>query len=596
MTAAADCARVFQSEIEVLALSARHIVNGDSSGTCLVTADPLRYLLDFQCRLARRRDDDDGQILLQLLVKLLIGNASTASGCSWFKILFCCKLLELGSESRLPPAVLVRGYGLALRVMEWEMENSRGSAVQRTIKWGAQGAVEGLIALVQTVLSQYASALSLRGAEVRSHAVFLLETFLSLALLDNDAPAVAAKSIVYVHRRGLPTSSAVLLKSGIVLDIAAPVTVLSNATALAARRPGVFSMKHVIVAIFESSLEVPSGASISDCTVSSHITLDGLTVEAIRSHQALASPKAAEFQVLEAFARMLQRSHVNVVICQKRIHPHLCRVLSKLGIASLPRVSVVHIGSMLRTAGARQLGGLSSAHAVSEGSVIDPSHLGYLAFLGHRSMLGTVCLVAQGGSSDEVRSFADTMPDWSPRQRDFFIDGILSRQHLLSTLFVSAPSAAQCTEAEHAYKHVFASLQEMLVTPTVLAGRGSWQQYFSQLLTRDKIEEFCRVGDASSAPSRPSMPTSKVESFPFKTCATGCFDGRSNLSPHRGKRDVHAAAEMFGAALSCCARCDARALAAGHDGDALETLHSNRVAMRMATEVAICLLEIDGAV
>ncbi len=144
-------------------------------------------------------------------------------------------------------------------------------------------------------------------------------------------------AIVYHYVLGSATESMVCLERCAVMDL--PFGSLSAAVDTATKREYSYGL---IVAVFECSLE----------TLSPHFHSSSSTSYISNCDDVL----QFERNWLHYVAEALSGSAVSCVICQKKIHPYLIRLLKSKNITSLERVSKRHIGCLLRLTGACLLG------------------------------------------------------------------------------------------------------------------------------------------------------------------------------------------------------------------------------------------------
>lgn len=102
------------------------------------------------------------------------------------------------------------------------------------------------------------------------------------------------------------------------------------------------SLMNPIIAIFDESLEISNGTvyqGVSSISVnlSHNDNYDNINSNSVRN---------AEYLILEKFALCLKNSNVQLVCCQKRIHPYLQSLLMKEGIYFLQRVSIKFISAL----------------------------------------------------------------------------------------------------------------------------------------------------------------------------------------------------------------------------------------------------------
>lgn len=517
---------------------------------------------------------EESDIISQLLIKILISNNVQALGTSWVQISLCCKLIRLGHLSGLPPVALCKGYSLALSIIDEYIStitptSQADSCAVASIKWSSDTQV--LLSMIGAMLS-CKTFLTLRTAEIPVLAQLLLQTFIAQALDGQErshslsaSKALFSKSVSYYHDRGLPLTRSKLLVGSVVLDIPPPLINISNIPGFTGKQ---LNMQHVVVAVFESTMELTLSGTTTDCNLAADITSSESSARCIRT---------TESQVLTKMASMFQRSNVQTVICQRRIDPLLARILASLGIATVERVSALHIGIILRLSGARQMGGLSASQVESDEYQIDCGSLGYLSCLAQKKVGQTVRIIATAGTQQEIKSFAMRSVVWSSDQKEKFSAAVCSRLVRRSTLLIRALSSQQCVEAEDVFKQIFHTLETLLESPLVIAG-GKWQTFFASLLSAERIEkqlitarEACRSPDVSS----PAYP------FPL-------YPATSQSQPQlQSKEGIGQAVQIFSQALAACSFVSV-------EGE-WEALAHVQHALQSACEAAMTVLEIDDA-
>eukprot|EP01032_Pedospumella_encystans_P028197 gene28197-31851_t len=280
-----------------------------------------------------------------------------------------------------------------------------------------------------------------------------------------DSPVIVFKTVVG------PIQKSSMLTATILMDI--PLTREMRRELERKRNHG------LIVALFECSLELPGGCDKQ--------TIE-LFMESENNDQA-----STEHIMLSEFAQMLSRSHVQVVCCQKRVHPYLVRQLKEFNILCISRVSVKYMGALVRFSGARQLSTMPIIGSKNTRSdVLDPSSLGYLHKVELVHLYGKPFLLAEGykptekpveATSNEpihnVNSLQDYLLNLFPHLPVAFTTpyatNVAQRQRNCVTVVVAAPTEITATLWQQAIEDVLAYLRHLSnERAVVLPGSGIW--------------------------------------------------------------------------------------------------------------------------
>lgn len=289
-------------------------------------------------------------------------------------------------------------------------------------------------------------------------ATSVLGSFLSSL---NNHTDILTPSIIYKHCIGYSVENIISLENKLVIDIPLPLEF-----------PDGIGISNATVAIFECSLEI-----------SMIYGEDNVQIESINSNDSL---KEIEFEVLEKWANIFSNSKVQIVMCQRRIHPYLQRLLRNRGIISLPRLSMHYIGSMQKFTGAKVLGTLPSN---SQENI--PSHyLGYIGNLQKSTIFGRLFLLASSISQEFENSNENETIQLSSALNDLsFINGVVLRRQRISTILIAGPTNYVCDEIQDSLEIVISNLSAMLKESYVLPGGGCWQAYLVQKLQLDSISQ-----------------------------------------------------------------------------------------------------------
>eukprot|EP01032_Pedospumella_encystans_P028167 gene28167-31818_t len=218
---------------------------------------------------------------------------------------------------------------------------------------------------------------------------------------------------------------------------------------------------------------------------------------------------STEHIMLSEFAQMLARSHVQVVCCQKRVHPYLVRQLKELNILCLSRVSVKFMGALVRLSGARQLSTMPIiGFKDTRSDVLDPSSLGYLHKVELVHLYGKPFLLAEGfkptekpveSTGDEPTHNLNTLhnyllnlfPHLPVAFTTPYATSVAQRQRNCVTVVVAAPTEITATLWQQAIEDVLAYLRHVSSErAVVLPGSGIWLAMLAHELRarQDSIE------------------------------------------------------------------------------------------------------------
>lgn len=259
-------------------------------------------------------------------------------------------------------------------------------------------------------------------------------------------------------------------------------------------------------------------------------------------------------------------------------------------------------------------------------SAIDPSCLGYLAYVECRTIFGKKYVVASsryrgGGSEDGAET--DTMRNYVTSTFDPSVaDDIESRQSTMSTVTLTAPSEALCCELEIACEETVRTLSSLLSCPYVLRGKGVWQRSVTREL-RVKLEssrqyESDRASDPLSVGS--SSDVIKAAGI-YIDCLNKCgvvMSGEDSLDKCDSYDDISSAwSDMKIVRQRARDTPDSSRHITSQDplssddddeyGDlgseflvedaahtrAFEALVTNRIALQQAVDAAVCILDMD---
>lgn len=164
----------------------------------------------------------------------------------------------------------------------------------------------------------------------------ILDTFSSLLNQSSDSRSL---NIAYQLLCGPQINCCEVLVNTLVMDLPPSYLYGGQNNVLYCEGSGTVRRKDLVVAVFDCSLEFPN----PNHSIHYEIAQYGNNNIAAKNHE-----PTLEQKILDHYASMLKRSHVDVVCCQKRIHPFLKRKLLSLGIRSLSNISVRYMGAIVQ--------------------------------------------------------------------------------------------------------------------------------------------------------------------------------------------------------------------------------------------------------
>lgn len=280
------------------------------------------------------------------------------------------KMFKFALVSGIPGVILARSLSISLSLGLVRLEHRK-----LRLQWSNSPS------LLSTVKRRLLRRPSLQYLIFSEDVLTSLSQTLLLAFLSQVGNTDTSSPALHFICVGGPPINLILFQDKLVMDIPIPALLRENSLR------GPFR-----VASFSSSLEYPSNSS--------------LTLEVDIADGATSSVLSVESQYLERLVELFQRNEVTLVICQKRVHPYLQRLLHTHRIVCLPRVSVRFMSALLRLSGGRQLGGPPSHLNTSDpqGLLLDPSCLGQVESVRCEYLYGKPYVVVHGCNRGEARS------------------------------------------------------------------------------------------------------------------------------------------------------------------------------------------------
>lgn len=419
--------------------------------------------------LPHAQHDADPSPPVSRLLSTMTDSLSVYRGVRLFCLRFIARMLRSADESHYPAVVIQRGLRHALQAAI-DITSSprmpcrlRVCASEPTLQ---ASTVRDCLVPIEHLL---------RNRDQTS--VHIVETFRSMVETgciptDNNSTA----HVVYHAVTGPSIGTTTALPNTIVMD-------LPTARDFRQQRQLLDARDH-IVALYDCSLELM-------------LNNDGRNV-ALELAQTPISEESLEYRQLRSFADYLQRSHVTLVVCQKRVHPYLQRLLRARGILLVYRVSVRYMAALQTLSGGRVHSSLPVLTATSAGA-LDPAGLGYLHQVHCQHLFGR-SYVSVVGFPDDRRHAAGSAGSRMERLQDQlldafahlgaafalpFVNAVVRRQQSYCTILLTAPNDSALELWRLVYEH---SLQRLHLLSAhsaqvdMLPGGGIWQAFVAREL------------------------------------------------------------------------------------------------------------------
>ena len=424
---------------------------------------------------------------VHLMVKLIYcAQSSSAYDSGWFGLTLTSKLITVAVQSGAPPHNVVMGFKLA---------NSIVLSYIRDLVQNVDGHNCLLVNYSDTDLMQriflsffntfnggsvYAST-SCRKEFCRT----LLETFVASTSYDigydsfssgltgsNSSSSVKLNtSVIYHFAPGFQLSDSTCCRGVVCMDIPA-------VDLWAAWGGGRRSNRGVVVVLLvDDNMELPAfdlGHGSGAGCPSEYVAIGSSS----GAHSSSITSKA-EDAYLSKLASAIFASCVDVVLCQKRVHPLLIRRLAKRGVLCVPRLSIRYLSLIRKLSGAIVLGNISCIASVTASNApaaaigcVDRHCLGILKDVRHLDMFGSRYVAAVGVDLAEVNSVEQLNASmmgvgtrvWSQAE----YSQLCGRMDRVSTLFVAAEVENDCVELKYSCETIFRTITRLYLEKHII--------------------------------------------------------------------------------------------------------------------------------
>ena len=435
---------------------------------------------------------------MKVFIQILSSHCTSQGDGGWLCITLACYLVIVGLKEELSTGELIRGLNYANDIAVEELMSS-SSSVSLTLDWSESSHI---VSVLLSIFRPHQSSTSLTNDEMEDLARTLLSAFIG-SLSDGSDGCLSPRLVFHktLLTPDIPEGVRCHHYEGILFfDIPLPRLFPRNGS------------RDVLVAVFEQSLEIPEQSS--NISIECHNTSTSLYQKT--TEKSIISVKDLEYNFLNEMCDVFVRSNVGLVCCQRRIHPHLQRILSLKGVLCIPRLSIRYINAMLKLSGAKQMGGFPHLQTLiktnsTKDIYIERSSLGYLhrvhvQSFGSKSFIAVQQSVLYGeeSASDEVVENEDIVLIRLLKNK-LLVKDLISRRVKYSTVLLIARQEYQCREMEYICAGAIRVLSQLINTsnPAVLPGGGCWLSYLahhvrnkiSNLKERNSIINSCRFQD-----------------------------------------------------------------------------------------------------
>ncbi|XP_004634359.2 McKusick-Kaufman/Bardet-Biedl syndromes putative chaperonin [Octodon degus] len=298
--------------------------------------------------------------ILKILTASVQNHVSCFSDCGLFTAILCCNLIENVQKTELTAATTIKLNKHLLNFCTSYLR-SEGCACRIPVDFSS---TQTLLCLVRSILTSKPACMLTR-KEVDHISALILRAFLFIIPENTEDPLILGKSII------------VPLKGERVIDSALLPGVLLEMSVQLMRMLPVGKSSALKVALFSTSLS----GDFSDPGEGNLVVSYGVSLE-----------KAALDQLLD-LGRQLVSDHVDLVLCQKVMHPSLKQFLGTHHIMAIDRVGVMLMEPLSKVTGAQPIGSLGPVSPSSYGSVKDwcSAKFGYKHFFHLIPKEATVC-------------------------------------------------------------------------------------------------------------------------------------------------------------------------------------------------------------
>lgn len=308
--------------------------------------------------------------ILKILTTAMQNHVSCFSDCGLFTAILCCNLIENVQRIGLTPTTVMKLNKHLLRLCISYLK-SEVCGCRIPVDFSS---TQILLCLVRSILTSKPACMLTR-KEIDHVSALILRTFLLTIPENTEDHVILGKSII------VPLKGQRVIDSTVLPGILIEMSEIQFVKLLPVKKPG--SLK---VALFCASLS----GDLSDTGEGTVVVSYGVSLE-----------NAVLDQLLN-LGRQLVSDHVDLVMCQKVIHPSLKQFLSMHHVIAIDRVGVALMEPLSKVTGTRPIGSLGSVSPSTYGSVKDwcTAKFGFKHFFHLIPNEATVCSLLLCNRSD----------------------------------------------------------------------------------------------------------------------------------------------------------------------------------------------------
>ncbi|XP_036992348.1 molecular chaperone MKKS [Artibeus jamaicensis] len=310
--------------------------------------------------------------ILKILTTSVQNHVSSFSDCGLFTAILCCNLIENIQTIGLTPTTVIKLNKHLLSLCTSYLK-SEVCGCRIPVNFSS---TQTLLCLVRSVLTSKPACMLTR-KEIEHISTLILRAFLLTIPENTKGHIILGKSII------VPLKGQRVIDSTVLPGILIEMSEVQLMKILPFKKSDSFK-----VALFHVSLS----GDFSDTGEGTVVVNYGVSLE-----------NAVLDQLLN-LGRQLVGDHVDLVMCQKVIHPSLKQFLSMHGVIAIDRVGVALMEPLSKMTGAQPIGSLSSVSSGSYGSVKDlcTAKFGFKCFFHLIPNEETVCSFLLGNRNDTV--------------------------------------------------------------------------------------------------------------------------------------------------------------------------------------------------
>ncbi|XP_059262520.1 molecular chaperone MKKS isoform X2 [Mustela nigripes] len=299
--------------------------------------------------------------ILKILTTSTKNHVSCFSDCGLFTAILCCNLIENVQRTGLTPTTVIKLNQHLLRLCTNYLK-SESCGCRIPVDFSSP---QTLLCLVRSIVTSKPACMLTR-EETDHISALVLKAFLLTIPENTKDRLILGKSII------VPLKGHRVLDSTVFPGILIEVSEVQLMKILPIKKSNAFK-----VALFCASLS----GDLSDTGEGTMVVSSGVSLE------------NAVLEQLLNLGRQLVSDHVDLVMCQKVLHPSLKQFLSMHQVIAIDRVGVALMEPLSKVTGTQPIGSLGSISPSSYGSVKDlcPAKFGFKHFLHLIPNEATIC-------------------------------------------------------------------------------------------------------------------------------------------------------------------------------------------------------------